>query len=45
MTDFVESLRRLYQDKKVLNVEKLNKLLSAKKISKEEFDYILRKEG
>lgn len=44
MTDFVESLRRLYQDKKILKIEQLNKLLSEKKITKDEFDYISRKE-
>ena len=26
MTEFVESLKRLYQDKKVLKMEQLNKL-------------------
>ena len=44
MTEFVESLKRLYQDKKVLKMEQLNKLLSDKKISKQDFEYIIRKE-
>ena len=44
MNDFVESLKRLYQKRKILKIEQLNKLLSTGKISKEEFDYILRKE-
>ena len=41
MSDFVESLKRLYQ-KNVLKIERLNKLLSEKKISQEEFIYITK---
>lgn len=41
MSDFVESLKRLYQ-KNVLKIERLNKLLSEKKISQEEFVYITK---
>lgn len=41
MSDFVESLKRLYQ-KNILKIEQLNKLLSEKKISQEEFIYITK---
>jgi hypothetical protein len=41
MSDFVESLKRLFQ-KNVLKIEQLNKLLSEKKISQEEFIYITK---
>lgn len=41
MSDFVESLKRLYQ-KNILRIERLNKLLSEKKISQEEFIYITK---
>lgn len=41
MSDFVESLKRLFQ-KNVLKIERLNKLLSEKKISQEEFIYITK---
>lgn len=44
MREFVESLKRLYSAKK-LKDEQLGKLLSNAKISKEDFDYIKRKEG
>lgn len=43
MTEFVESLKRLYGNKMLKN-EQLNHLLSIDKISKEEFEYIKRKE-
>ena len=41
MSDFVESLKRLFQ-KNVLKIEQLNKLLFEKKISQEEFIYITK---
>lgn len=41
MSGFVESLKRLYQ-KNILKIEQLNKLLSEKKISQEEFVYITK---
>ena len=41
MSDFVESLKRLFQ-KNVLKIEQLNKLLSEKKISQEEFIHITK---
>ena len=44
MTEFVKSLRRLYQNKSIIKIGQLNKLLSDQKISKEEFEYITRKE-
>lgn len=44
MTEFVKSLKRLYWNKKITNT-KLKGLLESKKISDEEFKYILRKEG
>lgn len=40
---FVESLKRLYEQGKV-SIEKLNQLVSDKKINKDEFIYISRKE-
>ena len=43
MTEFVESLRRLY-GRKMLKNEQLDHLLSIGKISKEEFEHIKRKE-
>ena len=43
MSDFVESLKRLYGSKMLKN-EQLDYLLSIDKISKEEFEYIKRKE-
>lgn len=43
MSDFVESLKRLYGSKMLKN-EQLDHLLSIGKISKEEFEYIKRKE-
>ena len=39
MTEFVESLTRMYQDGKVTDVI-LKRLLESKKISNEEFNYI-----
>ena len=44
MSDFIESLKRLYRNKMLKN-EQLDHLLSIGKISKEEFAYIKRKEG
>lgn len=43
MSDFVESLKRLYRNKMLKN-ERLDNLLSLGKISKEEFEYIKRRE-
>lgn len=43
MSDFVESLKRLYGSKMLKN-EQLDYLLSIGKISMEEFEYIKRKE-
>ena len=43
MNIFVESLKRLYENNKV-NIEKLNQLVSDKKISETDLNYILRKE-
>lgn len=40
MSQFVESLARLYKDDKV-NEKKLKELLSLKKINKTEYDYII----
>ena len=40
MTQLVESLARLYKDNKISD-SKLNKLLSDKKINKQEYDYII----
>ena len=40
MNQFVESLWRLYKDNKV-NDKKLNELLMSKKITKQEYDYII----
>ena len=44
MTEFVESLKRLYINKKVTDVI-LKRLLESKKISNEEFNYIIGKVG
>lgn len=44
MTEFVKSLKRLYWNKKITDT-KLKGLLESRKISDEEFKYILRKEG
>lgn len=44
MSDFIESLKRLYA-KKALKIDQLNKLLTSGKITIEELDYIKRKEG
>jgi len=43
MNLFVESLKRLYEDNKV-NVNKLKQLVSEKKITEAELNYILGKE-
>lgn len=43
MTEFVESLKRLYMDGKVTDVI-LKRLVESKKISTEEFNYIVGKE-
>lgn len=40
MSTFIESLRRLYQMEKI-NKEKLDDFLTSKKITKEEYDYII----
>ena len=40
MTQFVESLYRLYKAKRI-NKEKIDDLLSSKKISQQEYDYII----
>lgn len=42
MTVFVESLKRLYKDKKI-TLEKLESLLNENKISRKEYDYIFKK--
>lgn len=42
MTIFVESIRRLYLDGKVAS-EKIKQLYETKKITKEEYDYIVSK--
>lgn len=44
MTDFIESLRRLYLGKR-LTLEQLNELYSNKKITEEQFKYITKKEA
>ena len=41
-TVFIESLKRLYNDKKITS-EKLESLLIDKKISRKEYDYIFKK--
>ena len=41
MTQFVESLSRLYKNNKI-DKKKLNNLLSLKKISQQEYDYIIK---
>ena len=40
MNQFVQSLARLFKDNKIDN-NKLNELLSNKKINKQEYDYII----
>lgn len=40
MTQFIESLYRLYAVNKI-DDKKLNELLSSKKITKQEYDYII----
>ena len=40
MNQFIESLYRLYKDKKV-NKEKIDELLSKEKIDQQEYDYII----
>jgi len=42
-TEFVNSLKRLYEDKKITQ-EHIKKLLRFNKISKEEYEFILGKE-
>lgn len=42
MNQFIESLIRLYKDKKI-DKKKLNSLLSTKKISQSDYNYILKK--
>lgn len=41
ITQFVESLSRLYKDNKI-NKKKLNNLLGSKKINQEEYNYIIK---
>lgn len=41
MTQFVESLSRLYKNNKI-DKKKLNNLLSLKKISQQEYNYIIK---
>ena len=40
MTQFVESMFRLYRDNKIV-IEKIDALLASKKISRQEYDYII----
>ena len=40
MNQFTESLARLYKDKKIPD-KKLKELLNSKKITKQEYDYII----
>lgn len=40
MTQFVKSLYRLYKTKRI-NKEKIDELLSSKKILQQEYDYII----
>lgn len=40
MSQFIESLARLYEAKKI-DDKKINDLLSSKKINKQEYDYII----
>lgn len=40
MTLFIESLYRLYKDKQIKK-EKIDELLSSKKITQREYDYII----
>jgi hypothetical protein len=44
MSDFVESLKRLYANK-LLSIEQLNQLYSQQKIGEWEFKYITKKEA
>lgn len=44
MSQFVESLYRLYRDKRI-NKEKLDALLASKKISQQEHDYVMTAEN
>lgn len=44
MSLFVESLYRLYRDKKI-NKNKLDVLLASKKIDQQEYDYIITAEN
>ena len=44
MTDFIESLKRLY-DNNMLKTEQLNRLVNNNKISMEQFNYIIEKGG
>lgn len=40
MSQFIESLYRLYKEEKI-NKSKLDALLSSKKITKQEYDYVI----
>ena len=40
MNQFVDSLRRLYADNRI-DKDKLNELLTKKKITQQEYDYII----
>jgi hypothetical protein len=43
MNQFIESMRRLYSARKV-NDAQLEKMLTSKKITKEEYNYIISKD-
>ena len=44
MSEFVQSLKRLYASKR-LTIEQLNALYSQKKITEDEFKFIVKKEA
>ena len=44
MRDFVESLKRLFENDRI-KIEKMNELLANNKITQIEYDYILGKEA
>lgn len=41
MRQLVESLRRLHKIKQIIDLEKIDTLLSEEKITQEEYDYIV----
>ena len=46
MTEFIESLKRLYKTEMIADADAvLKRLLESKKISNEELNYIIGKEG